>query len=72
MNLALALERAGRDDPNRPALGIGSRVLRTYGETAGRVARLAGAMQRFGLNPGDRVAIVARNSPDYVELLYAI
>ncbi len=47
-------------------------MLRTYGETAGRVARLAGAMQRFGLNPSDRVAIVARNCPDYVELLYAI
>jgi long-chain acyl-CoA synthetase len=72
MNLALFLERAGRDDPQRPALGIGSRVLRTYGETAGRVARMAGALRQFGLNPGDRVAIVARNSPDYVEMLYAI
>ena len=37
MNLALWLDRAGRDDPQRPALGIGPRVLRTYGETAGRV-----------------------------------
>jgi long-chain acyl-CoA synthetase len=72
MNLASWLERAGRDDPNRPALGIGSRVLRTYGGAAGRVARLAGALQGFGLNPGDCVAIVARNSPDYVELLYAV
>jgi long-chain acyl-CoA synthetase len=72
MNLALALDRAGRDDPQRPALGTGSRVLRTYGEAAGRVARLAGALRRFGLNPGDRVAIVAQNSPDYLEALYAI
>ncbi len=71
MNLALALDRAGRHDPQRPALGLGSRVLRTYGETADRVARLAGALRRFGLNPGDRVAIVARNSPDYLEALYA-
>jgi long-chain acyl-CoA synthetase len=53
-------------------LGLGSRVLRTYGETAGRVARLAGALRGFGLEPGERVAIVARNSPDYVEILYAV
>src|SRR4051812_38003293 len=72
MNLAHWLDRAGRDDPQRPALGLGLRVLRTYGETAGRVARLAGALRGFGLEPGDRVAIVARNSPDYVELLYAV
>ena len=72
MNLAHWLERAGRDDPQRSALGIGPRVLRTYGETADRVARLAGALQRFGLDRGDRVAIAAKNSPDYLETLYAI
>jgi long-chain acyl-CoA synthetase len=72
MNLALWLHRAGQTNPQRPALGIGSRVLRSYGETAGRVARLAGALQSLGLHPGDRVAIAAKNSPDYVEALYAI
>jgi long-chain acyl-CoA synthetase len=72
MNLALFLERAGRDDPRRPALGFGARVLRDYGDMAGRVARLAGALRGFGLNPGDRVAIAAKNCPDYVEVLYAI
>jgi long-chain acyl-CoA synthetase len=72
MNLALWLERAGKGDPQRPALGIGPRVLRSYGEMAGRVARLAGALRGFGLDPGDRVAIVAKNSPDYVEALYAV
>ena len=72
MNLALHLEQAGREDPQRPALGQGTRVLRSYGEAAGRVARLAGALQRFGLKPGERVAIAAANSPDYVEILYAI
>src|ERR1043165_4072319 len=72
MNLALFLERAGRDDPRRPALGFGARVLRDCGDMAGRVARLAGALRSLGLNSGDRVAIVAKNSPDYVEVLYAI
>src|SRR6185312_13730892 len=72
MNLALWLYRAGLSDPQRPALGHGARVLQTYGEVAGRVARLAGALQRMGLQAGDRVAIVAKNSPDFVEVLYAI
>src|SRR5262245_39376607 len=72
MNLAIWLDRAGRDDPSRPALGLGPQVLRSYGEMAGRVARLAGALRGMGLKPGDRVAIAARNSPDYVETLYAI
>jgi long-chain acyl-CoA synthetase len=72
MNLALALERAARDEPQRPALGLGSRVLRNYCEVAGRVARLAGALRGMGLVPGDRVAVVAKNCPDYVEALYAI
>src|SRR3954471_7421028 len=72
MNLALFLERAGRDDPRRPALGIGPRVLRDYGDMAGRGARLGGALRSLGLNPGDRVAIIAQNCPDYVEVLYVI
>jgi long-chain acyl-CoA synthetase len=72
MNLALWLETAGQNEASRPALGLGSRVLRTYGETAARVARLAHALRDMGLRPGDRVAIAAKNSPDYLEVLYAI
>jgi long-chain acyl-CoA synthetase len=73
MNLALWLDRAGKEDGQRPALGLGSRVVRSYGEVADRVARLAGALRsRLGLAAGDRVAIVAKNSPDYLEALYAI
>ena len=73
MNLALWLERVGLSHGDRPALGLGPRAVRNYAEVAGRVARLAGALrQRCGLEPGDRVAIVAKNSPDYLELMYAI
>jgi len=71
MNLASHLERAGKEEPSRTALGIGTRALRNYGEVAGRVARLAGALRSFGLSPGERVMIAAKNSPDYVEVLYA-
>jgi long-chain acyl-CoA synthetase len=73
MNLALWLERAGLSHGDRPALGFGSRVVRNYREVAGRAARLAASLrQRFGLRPGDRVAIAAKNCPDYVELMFGI
>ena len=71
MNLALWLERVGKADPDRPAVGRGRRVVLTYGGLALRAARLAGGL-RDGLRlaPGERVAIIARNSPEYVEILY--
>jgi long-chain acyl-CoA synthetase len=73
MNLALWLERAGLSHPQRPALAVGPRVIRTYGAAAERAARLAAALrERFGLQVGERVAIAAKNCPDYVELLYGI
>jgi long-chain acyl-CoA synthetase len=73
MNLALWLERAGSSQGDRPALGLGSRVIRRYGEVAGRAARLAASLrQRFSLQPGERVAIAAKNCPDYLELMFGI
>jgi long-chain acyl-CoA synthetase len=73
MNIALWLERAGLSHGDRPAIGYGTRVARSYGEFAGRAARLAaGLSTQCGLKPGERVAIFAKNSPDYMEALYAI
>jgi long-chain acyl-CoA synthetase len=73
MNLALWLERAGSSHGDRPALGWGSRVIRRYGDVAGRAARLAASLRsRFSLQPGDRVAIAAKNCPDYVELMFGV
>src|SRR6202040_4480117 len=73
MNLALWLERAGRSYRARPAVGHDTRVTLSYGELAGRAARLAGALtDRHGLKPGDRVAIAAKNAPEYLEMLYGV
>jgi long-chain acyl-CoA synthetase len=73
VNLALWLYRAGLSHGDRPALGLGAHVIRRYGEVAGRAARLAAALrERFGLQPGERVAIAAKNCPDYVELMFGI
>ena len=73
MNLALWLERWGRADPNRTAIGFGTRLHSTYGELAERAARIAGALRNgFGLSDGERVAIIAKNMPEYAEALYGI
>jgi long-chain acyl-CoA synthetase len=73
VNLALWLLRAGQSFPDAPAVGRGERILYSYGQFAERVARLAGSLRgRLGLAPGDRVMLAAKNSPDYLDLLYAI
>ena len=73
MNLALWLQRAGLSHPAMPAAASGTRVVATYGQLAERAARLAGSLRgRFGLKPGERVAIAAKNTPDYLALLYGI
>jgi long-chain acyl-CoA synthetase len=73
MNIALWLRRAALADPARPAVGQGERVLRSYGGLGERTARLAAALRdQFRLHPGDRVAIAAKNSPDYLDVLYGI
>jgi long-chain acyl-CoA synthetase len=72
MNIASWLARAGSSHPHLPAVGHGPRAVKDYGTLAGRAARLAGALRRMGLQPGDRVAVVARNAPEYVETIYGI
>ena len=46
MNIAHWLERAGLSHGERPAVGSGARVIRTYRGLAERAARLAGASDR--------------------------
>jgi acyl-CoA synthetase (AMP-forming)/AMP-acid ligase II len=73
MNLAVWVERHGRLQPDRPALADGERVhadWRTFAARTGGAGR--GLRDTFGLSPGDRVAIVMRNRPEYLEALFAI
>lgn len=72
MNIAGGLINAGRAAPVNAAIGIGDRVLWNYRELAGRVASLArGLRHQLGLAVDDRVAVVMKNIPEYVEVLYA-
>jgi long-chain acyl-CoA synthetase len=73
MNLALWLHRAGLSHGDRPALGLGPRVIKSYSDVAARAGKLASSLREgFGLQPGERVAIAAKNCPDYVELMFGI
>ncbi|MBK1613642.1 AMP-dependent synthetase [Rubrivivax gelatinosus] len=70
MNLALLLARVAAQDPERPAVLHGERLLWRYGQWAGRCARLAGGLRRLGLAPGERIALVLHNHPAYLELMW--
>ena len=73
MNLAHWLARAGSSHGDLPALGLGSQVVRRYGDLAKRAAQLASSLrERLALRPGDRVAIVAKNCPEYIELMFGV
>ena len=73
MNPAAWVERHARRRPGDPALADGDRVHASWGEFATRTAGAAtGLRDDFGLSPGDRVAVVMRNRPEYLEAMYAI
>ncbi|HEX5515390.1 MAG TPA: AMP-binding protein [Gammaproteobacteria bacterium] len=71
MNVANLMVRAGRCFAKRPAVAQGCRVLADYQHLAARVASLAGALRQLGLESGDRVAIVMKNAPSYLEVMFA-
>jgi long-chain acyl-CoA synthetase len=72
MNLVHLLLRSARWLPERPALAVGKRPVRTYREMVSRVARLAaGFSQKFSLKKQDRVALAMKNCPEFYEVLFA-
>ena len=72
MNLVHLLLRSARSLPERPALAIGKRPVRTYREMATRVSRLAsGITRKLALKRHDRVALAMKNCPEFYEVLFA-
>ena len=82
MSAADQIARAGRatvyslfrdrvaSHPDRPALQDGERVWR-YGELDRRVSRTAAVLSGQGLGAGDRVALLAENRAEYLEIKLA-
>ncbi|MEM9011398.1 MAG: AMP-binding protein [Pseudomonadota bacterium] len=70
--LSLALVRNAAQVPRAPAMlgdqGTGGEDWVTHTD---RVARLAGGLATKGLQPGDRIAILARNSPAQARIFHA-
>jgi long-chain acyl-CoA synthetase len=72
MNLVHLLLRSARSLPDRPALAVGKRPIRTYREMASRVAGLASGLRtKFNLKEKDRVALAMKNCPEFYEVLFA-
>ncbi len=72
MNIARYLHRTAAVWPDLPAVASGGRVVATYRTLQRRVAELAGGMVgTLGLQSGDRVALIMRNGPSYVEVFHA-
>ncbi|MEO8752648.1 MAG: AMP-binding protein [Casimicrobiaceae bacterium] len=70
-NLATLLVRTARNWPHLPAVAVGARLLHDYAALCRRAAGLAAGLQAAGVQRGDRVALVARNTPQYIETLFA-
>jgi long-chain acyl-CoA synthetase len=73
MNLAHLLVRASRIWPDAPAISHGRTTHATYRQFARRASGIGGALtQAYGLQPGDRVGIIMKNCPEFLEALYGI
>lgn len=70
MQLTQALTRAVQTRHRHTATIYNDRK-RNWGEVGERVSRLAAGLRTLDLRPGDRLAVLAFNSDNYIELLFA-
>ncbi len=66
MYITQGLHRHMQQRPHATAIRCQGRGM-TFAQLGGRVARLAGALKALGLQSGDCVAMLSRNSPQYIE-----
>ena len=65
------LAKAAAVYPERPAIVYGD-LRRNWAETDARCRRLASALVRAGLKPGETVSVVATNTPELYEAHFAV
>ncbi len=71
ISLQSMIERAARSNPNGECLRYKD-VSRNWMQVRNRIAAMAGALSRLGLQEGDRVAILSLNCANYYEAMFAI
>jgi long-chain acyl-CoA synthetase len=72
MNLSQLFQRSVQMYPDCTAVVCGDQTSRTYRQLDQRVGALAHWFRKdFGLKPGDRLLIVMKNCPEYIEILLA-
>ncbi len=70
LDRALAIARHARTDPERPAVSSAVGDL-TFAQLNARVNQAARALRSHGLCPGDAVALMCSNRPEFVEVYFA-
>ena len=70
MNLFALLDQAATRHGDRGAVYHGDQQVHTWSALRERALRLAGSLQELG--PGARIAVASENSPQIVELMFAI
>ncbi|WP_373089104.1 long-chain-fatty-acid--CoA ligase [Sneathiella sp.] len=71
MQLTSAIRRAAQANPNAMATIYKDRQ-QSWSEFVTRTAKLAGALQKTGMKPGDRVAMLSLNSDRYLEYVFGV
>ena len=73
MNLANLLINSARLTGERPAVSLGKSVQLSYAQLVKRVAALADLLvTQHQLKKGDHVALIMKNCPEYIEILFGI
>ncbi|MCC5808900.1 MAG: long-chain fatty acid--CoA ligase [Ectothiorhodospiraceae bacterium] len=72
MYLTQGLHRAAQKHPDKTATVCAQGEEQTFLQLERRVSRLAGALRGLGVQPGDRVAMLGRNSARYLEYFQAV
>lgn len=70
LNVGDLLTNSGLSYPDEAAF-IFEDVTRTYGDSLVRADALSRALTNLGVESGDRVAVYARNCPEYLECMFA-
>ncbi len=70
MNVGKLFSKSAQTFPERLAIAHGSYEL-TYGQANTRINQVANVLHRLGVEKGSNVAILLRNCPEFLEILFA-